>query len=256
MGGKPLTALNIICFPVSCQPLSVMEKILRGGYDKIIEAGAVLVGGHSVEDNEPKYGLSVTGIVEVDKLITGSGARPGDCLVLTKPIGTGIISTAVKGEMISAAEVSDVTEGMAALSALPAIEMVKAGATACTDITGFSLLGHLHEMLLSSGVSAELYFESIPLYPHVKDMVGMGMIPGGAYRNLDYIKAKVAWQGSPDQRDDALIVLADPQTSGGLLVALHESNLQNYINALKAKGASGHFIGRITEGSPGTITVA
>lgn len=255
MGGKPLTALNIICFPVSCQPLSVMEKILRGGYDKIIEAGAVLVGGHSVEDNEPKYGLSVTGIVEVDKLVTGSGARPGDCLVLTKPIGTGIISTAVKGEMISAADAADVTEGMAALSALPALEMVKAGATACTDITGFSLLGHLHEMLISSEVSAELSFEKIPLYPHVKDMVGMGMIPGGAYRNLDYIKANVSWQGRSEQKDDALIILADPQTSGGLLVALPETNLQGYLDALKEQGANSYFIGRITGRSAGTITI-
>ena len=255
MGGKPLTALNIICFPVSCHPLSIMEKILRGGYDKIIEAGAVLVGGHSVEDNEPKYGLSVTGIVEVDKLVTGSGARPGDCLVLTKPIGTGIISTAVKGKMISAGEAAVVTEGMATLSAVPAAEMVKAGATACTDITGFSLLGHLHEMLLSSGVSAELNFQMIPLYPSVKDMAGMGMIPGGAYRNLDYIKANVLWQGSPDEKDDALIILADPQTSGGLLVALPETKLQDYLNALKEKGADGHFIGRIIDGSPGTITI-
>jgi len=255
MGGKPLTALNIICFPLSCQPLSVMEKILRGGYDIIIEAGAVLVGGHSVEDNEPKYGLSVTGIVEVDKLVTGSGARPGDCLVLTKPIGTGIISTAVKGDMISAGEAAVVTEGMAALSAVPAAEMVKAGATACTDITGFSLLGHLYEMLMSSGVSAELSFQKIPLYPSVKDMAGMGMIPGGAYRNLDYIKANVSWQGSPDEKDDALIILADPQTSGGLLVALPEKNLQDYLKALKEKGTNGHFIGRITDGSPGTIAI-
>jgi len=255
MGGKPLTALNIICFPLSCQPLSVMEKILRGGYDKIIEAGAVLVGGHSVEDNEPKYGLSVTGIVEVDKLVTGSGARPGDCLVLTKPIGTGIISTAVKGDMISAGEAAVVTEGMAALSAVPAAEMLKVGPSACTDITGFSLLGHLHEMLVSSGVSAELSFQKVPLYPLVKDMAGMGMIPGGAYRNLDYIKAKLSWQGNPDQMDDALIILADPQTSGGLLVALPEKSLQDYLNALKEKGTNGHFIGRITEGLPGTITI-
>ena len=232
-----------------------MEKILRGGYDNIIEAGAVLVGGHSVEDNEPKYGLSVTGMVDVDKLVTGSGARPGDCLVLTKPIGTGIISTAVKGEMISAGEAAVVTEGMAALSAVPAAEMIKAGATACTDITGFSLLGHLYEMLLSSGVSAELSFQKIPLYPSVKDMAGMGMIPGGAYRNLDYIKAHVSWQGSPDEQDDGLIILADPQTSGGLLVALPEKNLQDYLTALEEKGANGHFIGRIIDGSPGTITI-
>lgn len=255
MGGKPLTALNIICFPVSCQPLSIMEEILRGGYDKIIEAGAVLVGGHSVEDNEPKYGLSITGLVDLDKLVTGSGARAGDCLVLTKPIGTGIISTAVKGEIITADEAAEVIEGMAVLNAVSASEMVKFGATACTDITGFGLLGHLHEMLLSSGVSAELNFQKIPLYPSVKDMAAMGMIPAGAYRNLDYIKAHVSWQGRFDQKDDALIILADPQTSGGLLVALPEANLQEYLTSLKEKNADGCLIGRIIEGSPGAITI-
>ncbi len=255
MGGRPLTALNIICFPVSCQPLSIMEKILRGGYDKIIEAGAVLVGGHSVEDSEPKYGLSVTGLVDVEKMVTGSGARPGDCLVLTKPVGTGIISTAVKGDMISAGEAAVVTEGMAALSAVPAAEMIKAGATACTDITGFSLLGHLHELLLSSQCAAELQYKDVPLYPSVKEMVAMGMVPGGAYRNLDYVLPHIAWQGHSDDKDDALIILADPQTSGGLLVALPEEKLGGYLEALHGSGAKGHYIGRIVAGSPGMITV-
>ncbi len=255
MGGKPLTALNIICFPVSCQPLEIMEAILRGGYDKIIEAGAVLVGGHSIEDNEPKYGLSVTGLVDIDQLVTGSSAKAGDCLVLTKPLGTGIIATAAKGDMISPEEAACVTEGMAALNAAPSEAMVKVGVSACTDITGFSLLGHLYELLLSSQCAAELDYKQIPLYPLVKEMVAMGMIPGGAYRNLDYMRAHISWQGTPEEKEDALITMADPQTSGGLLVALPEAKLEQYLAVLKERGAEGHLIGHIITGSPGQITV-
>lgn len=255
MGGRPLTALNIICFPVACQPLEIMESILRGGYDKIIEAGAVLVGGHSVEDPEPKYGLSVTGLVDIDQLVTGSGAQPGDCLVLTKPLGTGIIATAVKGDMIPAEEAASVTKGMAALSAPASEAMVKVGVSACTDITGFSLLGHLYELLLSSQCSAELDYNAVPFYPSVKDMVAMGMLPGGAYRNLDYMRPHLTWQGSPREKEDALITLADPQTSGGLLVALPAAKLNQYLAALEERGAAGHLIGRITEGFPGQIKI-
>ncbi len=255
MGGKPLTALNIICFPVSCQPLEIMEAILRGGYDKIIESGAVLVGGHSIEDAEPKYGLSVTGLVNIDQMITGSGAKSGDCLVLTKPLGTGIIATAVKADMISKEEAAAVAQGMAALNAVPSEAMVKAGATACTDITGFSLLGHLHELLLTSQCAAELDYEKIPLYPSVKEMVAMGMIPGGAYRNLEYIRPHLDWRCDAQEKDDALIIMADPQTSGGLLVALSEEKLDHYLAVLKENGAIGYPIGRITSGSPGRILV-
>ncbi len=256
MGGKPLTALNIICFPVSCQPLEIMEAILRGGYDKIIESGAVLVGGHSIEDAEPKYGLSVTGLVNIDQMITGSGAKSGDRLVLTKPLGTGIIATAVKADMISKEEAAVVEQGMAALSAVPSEAMVKVGAAACTDVTGFSLLGHLHELLLSSQCSAELDYEKIPLYPSVKEMVAMGMIPGGAYRNLEYIRPHLDWKGDAQEKDDALIIMADPQTSGGLLVALSEEKLDHYLAVLKENGVIGYPIGRITTGSTGRILVA
>ncbi len=255
MGAKPLTALNIICFPASCHPLEVMESILRGGYDKVMEAEAVVIGGHSVEDTEPKYGLAVTGLVDPQKIVTGSGAVPGDVLVLTKPLGTGIIATAVKGEMISSREASLSIRGMAELNDDASKAMIEAGASAATDITGFGFLGHLHEMLLDSKTGAEIDFGKIPLYPGVRDMTAMGMIPAGAYRNLDYIRPHLAWTGSAEDEKDALILLADPQTSGGLLVALDESRVQLYLDRLQAAGKEGHAVGRITGGKPGRIKV-
>lgn len=256
IGGKPLTALNVICFPVSCHPLEVMEAILRGGYDKILEAGAVLVGGHSIEDAEPKYGLSITGLVDIDKMVTAGGAKPGDCLVLTKPLGTGIIATAVKGEIITDKEAAAVINGMATLSAAPSKAMVQVGVSACTDVTGFSLLGHLYEMLISSNAAAEIDYKKVPLYPDVREMTAMGMIPGGAYRNLEYMRPHLTWEGQAEDKDDALIILADPQTSGGLLVALQEAKLEAYLSALKKNNAEGHLIGRITKGPPGRIVIA
>jgi len=255
MGGKPLTALNIICFPVSCQPLAVMEAILCGGHDKVLEAGAAVVGGHSIEDPEPKYGLSVTGIVDIDKLVTGKGALPGDLLVLTKPLGTGILATAVKGEMIAEKDAAEFIRGMAALNAAASAAMIGVGVSACTDVTGFSLLGHLYEMLISSNVGAEIDYSKVPLYPAVHDMVAMGMIPGGAYRNLDYMKPHISWQGGADEKDDALIILSDPQTSGGLLVAVPADKVDLFLADLGKCGASGSIIGRITAAAPGQIIV-
>lgn len=256
MGGKPLTALNIICFPVSCQPLEVMESILRGGCDKIIEAGAALVGGHSVEDPEPKYGLSVTGVVDIDKMVTSEGANPDDLLVLTKPIGTGIIATALKGEIITEKDAEEVINGMKALSAAASESMIRVGVSACTDVTGFSLLGHLYEMLLSSISAAEIDYQKVPLYPAVEEMAAMGMIPGGAYRNLDYMRPYITWSGEPEKKDDALIILSDPQTSGGLLVAVPPDRHKQYLTVLQENGVSGQTIGRITEGPAGRIVIA
>lgn len=256
MGGKPLTALNIICFPVSCLPLQVMEEILLGGHDKVKEAEAVVVGGHSVEDSEPKYGLSVTGLVQIDRLVTGMGARPGDRLVLTKPIGSGIIATAIKGEMIEPASMDAAVQGMAALNSAASKAMLEIGVSACTDITGFSLLGHLHEMLLSSGLGAEIDFQSVPFYPQVSEMAAMGMIPAGAYRNLDFVRPHLSWQGRDEDREDALIILADPQTSGGLLVAIPDHKTAAYLEKLENYGSTGTIVGRVTDGKPGSIAIA
>ncbi len=255
MGAKPLTALNIICFPASCHPLEIMTSILRGGYDKVIEAEAVVIGGHSIEDPEPKYGLAVTGLIDPRHLVTGSGASPGDILILTKPVGTGIIATAVKGEMIGFEEASPAIRGMAGLNDVASRAMLETGVSAATDITGFSFLGHLYEMLVTSGVGAEIDHRKVPLYPGVKEMAAMGMIPGGAYRNLEYIQPHLTWAGKEEEKDDALIILADPQTSGGLLVALPGAKAQAYLDRLKAAGREGHTVGSITAEEAGTIRV-
>lgn len=255
MGGKPLTVLNIICFPVSCHPLGVMEEILRGGYDKVAEAEAVVVGGHSIEDPEPKYGLSVTGLVNIEDMITGSGARPGDHLVLTKPLGTGIIATAVKGEMITEKESAEAVSGMRALNAPASEAMLHIGVSACTDVTGFGFLGHLHELLVSSNVSAEIDYKKIALYPSVREMIALGMIPAGAYRNLEYVRPHIKWAGPVEEKDDTLIILADPQTSGGLLVAVPPDKLELYLVALKERGVAGCAVGHITEGTTSRITI-
>lgn len=255
MGGKPLTALNIICFPASCQPLKVMEAILHGGYDKVREAGAVMVGGHSVEDSEPKYGLAVTGLVDPRQLVTSGGACPGDRLVLTKPLGTGIISTALKGEIVSEKDVAAAIDGMCALNAAASEAMLQVGISACTDVTGFSLLGHLYEMLLSGGVGAEIDHTALPLYPAVREMVAMGMIPAGAYRNLDYMLPHISWEGPADKQDDYLVILADPQTSGGLLVALPDERVALYLKALEDRGAKGYPVGKITPIPAGKIII-
>jgi len=256
MGGKPLTALNIICFPSSCQPLEVMEAILKGGYDKVQEAGAVIVGGHSIDDPEPKYGLSVTGLVEIARLISGERAKPKDLLILTKPLGTGIVNTAVKGELLADKNIADVVKSMATLNAAAAAAMLETGIEACTDITGFSLLGHLHEMLISSHVSAEIEYAKVPLYPQVLEMAAMGMIPGGAYRNLEYVKPHINWQGKPESKDDALIILADPQTSGGILAAVSPEKEVAFQRALESKHITAATIGRIVEGPEAVITIS
>lgn len=253
MGAKPLTALNIICFPVSCHPLEIMRSILKGGYDKVIEAEAVVIGGHSVEDPEPKYGLAVTGLVDLPNLVTGRGASPGDVLVLTKPVGTGIIATAVKGEMISLKEASSAIEGMAALNAPASRAMLKTGVSAATDVTGFGFLGHLYELLLTSNAAAEIDHKKVPLYPGVAEMASLGMIPGGAYRNLKYVRPRVSWEGETRDREDALVILSDPQTSGGLLVSVAEDRVDLFLQELESGGAGGYTVGRVTEGRAGTI---
>lgn len=255
MGAKPLTALNLICFPISKQPLSIMEEILRGGFDKIREAGAALIGGHSVEDPEPKYGLAVTGVIDPRKMITTANARPGDRLVLTKPLGTGVITTALKGEVLTVEEAAAAIDGMAALNAAAGEAMIAQGATACTDITGFGLLGHLNELLISSGLSARLDSTAVSFYPGTLQAAAQGLIPGGAYRNLEYYQKAVKWEGDPEAKDDMLILLADPQTSGGLLIAIPPQRLEGLLSMLDQAGVTGRVVGTIEKGPAGKITV-
>jgi selenide, water dikinase len=254
MGGRPLTALNLICFPCSNHSLDLMEEILKGGFDKIREAGATLVGGHSVEDPEPKYGLAVTGLVDPQKMITGGGARPGDQLVLTKPLGTGIIATALKGAVCSDQEAAEAIQGMAALNDAAGRAMVEAGASACTDVTGFGLIGHLNELLISSNLSAGVDSAQVPFYPGTLELAAQGLIPAGAYRNLDYFRNSISWAGEEAKEEELLIALADPQTSGGLLITVSPERLAALLDLLERNNVPGRRIGAIEQGPAGRIT--
>ena len=222
MGGKPLLAMNILACPIKSMDASVFREVIKGGLSKVEEAGALLVGGHSVEDDELKYGLSVTGVVHPDRVLLNSGAKPGDHLILTKPLGTGILSTAIKGKLAGPDVEEQITEIMATLNRVPAeaVEAVRDSGYqvhACTDITGFGLLGHLHEMTVASGVCAQLVRSQVPVIADCVDFINMGIIPEGAYTNRKFY---AKWLKMTASSDDAMeMLLVDPQTSGGLLIA-------------------------------------
>jgi selenide,water dikinase len=218
MGGKPLTAMNIVCFPSKTLDISTLQDILRGGIDKMREASVVLVGGHSIDDKELKYGLSVTGTVHPDKLLTNSGARPGDKLILTKPLGTGIINTAAKAGMADEKTVEKVTKTMAALNKKAAEYMQQFEVHSCTDITGFGFIGHVYQLAQNSQTGVKIHSESLPFFPEVIDFARKGLCPGGLTRNRDFYNSKVEFEkGLPDYIND---ILFDPQTSGGLLIVV------------------------------------
>jgi selenide, water dikinase len=235
MGGKPLTAMNIVCFPSKTLDISVLRDILRGGIDKLREAGVVLVGGHSVDDPELKYGLSVTGTVHPKKVLTKGGARPGDQLILTKPIGTGIINTAVKGRMAGEQVIETVARSMAALNKTASEVMLRVGANACTDITGFGLLGHACEMIQDSEVGLKILSVSVPIFPETLSLARMGMVPGGTYRNKEFRSKMVDSAGIGDTMLD---ILFDPQTSGGLFMSVSADKAGLLLTELKEAGVS------------------
>lgn len=245
MGAKPLLALNIIGFPIKLLSMDVLVEILKGGADKVKEAGAIVAGGHSIEDNEPKYGLAVTGIVHPDRVITNAGARPGDALILTKPLGTGIINTAVKGKLADDAACRAAINVMTTLNDRAAGVLIASGASACTDITGFGLLGHLYEMLAASGVGGRVFLKEVPVLEQVRPLAAMGIVPGGAYRNLEYLKEWLRWDKSID--DVERLLLTDPQTSGGLLIAVSGDKADETVRALREEGVAGVKIGEIIE---------
>jgi len=233
MGGKPLTAMNIVCFPSKTLDISVLRDILRGGIDKLREASVVLVGGHSVDDPELKYGLSVTGIVHPKKVLTKSGARPGDQLILTKPIGTGIINTAAKGRLAGEDVIETVARSMAALNMAASEVMLQVGANACTDITGFGLLGHACEMIQDSEVGFKIRSFSVPIFPETLGLARTGMIPGGTYRNKEFRSRMVYATGIADVMMD---ILFDPQTSGGLLMSVGADKAGLLLTGLREAG--------------------
>ena len=234
MGGRPLTAMNIVCFPVKEMDKEVLREILRGGLEKVHEAGAALVGGHSVEDPEIKYGLSVTGVVHPDRVLTNAGARPGDAFILTKPLGTGILATAIKAGLVSDEVQRRAVEVMAMLNKKAAEVMGSYPVSCCTDITGFGLLGHALEIATASKVVITLYAERVPLLPEVLDSVRMGLLPAGSFANRNFCTGRVRQVRSIDPM--LLDILADAQTSGGLLISLPETRSRDLTDDLRAHG--------------------
>lgn len=253
MGGKPLTAMNIAAFPINTMDLGIFRDILQGGAAKLKEARTLLVGGHTIEDQEPKYGLSVTGIVHPQKILTNRGGKPGDSLILTKPLGTGIISTAIKGEMADRQSIDEAVKSMATLNNKAAEVITKIGVHACTDVTGFGLLGHLYEML-TPDIGFEIIWPQVPLLTGVKDYASWGLVPAGARRNLQYLQDIV--QREDGISDIAMDILSDPQTSGGLLVAVAADKEQQLLTALHDQGiVSAQVVGYVTDRHPGKILV-
>ena len=253
MGGRPLLAMNILGFPTGRLPLSVMTQILAGGLAKLTEAGVILVGGHSVDDTEPKYGLAVTGVVNPDRLLTTAGARPGDRLVLTKPVGGGVVSTAIKRGLASPADIAEVTRVMAKLNDV--VEPLQAGGVrAATDVTGFGLLGHARNLAAQSGVGLELWAGAVPLLAAARRFAGEGVVPAGSRKNRLFAEQWVTYD--PAVTEELRVLLNDAMTSGGLLVAVPADGTELLIGRLKEAGAlSAVVVGRVTEGPAGTILV-
>lgn len=250
MGGRPLVALNIVGFPTSLDK-AILGEVLRGGYTKANEAGCLIVGGHTVDDPEPKYGLSVVGIVEPGKQVTNAGARPGDTLVLTKPIGTGIITTAGKQGLVSPEVLQGAVTAMATLNRAAAETMVKVGAHAATDITGFGLMGHLKSMVKGSRVGAMVQLGRVPVLPGTWELLDQGVAPGGTHRNRQSVADAVQWH--PDLTEREQLLLCDAQTSGGLLISVASDQKEALLSELQASGVSGAVVGEITEGPEGQI---
>jgi selenide,water dikinase len=254
MGGRPIAMLSIVGFPRDRLPIAILGEILRGGAEKAREAGTSVVGGHSIDDAEPKVGYAVVGLVDPNRMWRNVGARPGDALVLTKPLGTGIISTAIKQAKAPAHAVEAATRTMATLNRAAAEAAVTVPVHAATDVTGFGLLGHLREMTCGSGVRARLEAQRIPLLPEVVELARAGLVPGGTRRNLQAVAPVVRWD--PALPEPLRVVIGDAQTSGGLLFATPDGDA--LLRALAARGVPGAVrIGEITGEDPqGTIDVA
>lgn len=241
MGGRPLTGLNVVAFPMGDLPDEYLTEILRGGGDKVAEAGAVIVGGHSIKDKELKYGVAVTGIIDPKRIVTNGGARPGDRLFLTKPLGTGLITTAIKRDAAPPALEMIVVNQMAQLNKGPAELMVKHNCHSATDITGYGLLGHTLEMAEASDVTIRIDSAVVPMMPQALELADAGMIPGGAETNREYVMDHVTIAN--DVADNLKVVLYDPQTSGGLLIALAEKDADGFAEELERSNQFGWMIG-------------
>ena len=254
MGGRPLTAMNMVCFPIKKMDIDVLRQIMRGGIDKLGEAETTLVGGHSVEDNELKYGFSITGRVHPDNVITNTGVKNGDLLVLTKPLGTGIINTAIKGGLASDEAIAKVSASMASLNKNASLVMQNVGVDACTDITGFGLLGHAHEMIGADDIGMIFHARSVPLLPEVQEYAEMGLVPGGTGRNKKFSQP---WVRQPiDIPPYLLDVLYDPQTSGGLLISVAKNKIDDFIEELKKNQVpTAAIVGEVVSQPKGKIII-
>ncbi len=255
MGARPALALNLIGYPVKSLPLGTLNEILRGGADKVLEAGAGLIGGHSIDDHEPKYGLAVTGLVHPDRVVRNSGAQPGDRLVLTKPLGLGIITTGIDRGLVDEAAIKQVVTVMTTLNAGAAEAMLAVGVHAATDVTGFGLLGHLHEMLAGGGVGAQVDLGAVPALDEVWNLAAANCIPDGSRNNFRYLGSFVTWNKAIER--SARMVLCDAQTSGGLLLAVSPERTDDLLAALQEQATpAAAVIGEIVAEDPaGRITV-
>ena len=251
MGGEPLFAINLAAFPENLE-LAILSEILRGGADKVREAGAVIAGGHTVTDKEPKYGLAVTGVIDPKRIVTKGGAQPGDVLILTKPLGTGVITTALKREQAELGEVKAAVQSMTRLSRAAAQAAQTVGVHAMTDVTGYSLVGHAHEMAHLSNADFTIAFESLPWLPGARRCAELGAIPGGTARNLDYFSQWTIFAKSID--DTGRLLCYDPQTSGGLLIAVAAERAGWLMAQLRERGTQGWQIGHVAAGT-GKINV-
>lgn len=252
MGGNPKLALNIVAWPIEELSTDLLADVLKGGAKVASEAGVAVVGGHSIHDPEPKYGMAVTGFVDPDRVVLNSTARPGAQLFLTKPLGIGIITTAIKRGKASAKQIELAVETMTALNAVPAQAMVDVGVEAATDVTGYGLLGHLHEMLSASGVAAEIDASAISFLSGTLELAEADVVPAGTRSNLAFVSPDVDWGELPDPERFAL---ADAQTSGGLLIAVSSERAEDLADALSERGVRADRIGTTTDGSPGRIEV-
>ena len=254
MGGTPLLALNLVGWPRDTLPYELLGEVLRGGGDVSRAAGAFVLGGHSIDDPEPKYGMAVVGEVHPDRITTNAGARPGDALVLTKPIGTGVLTTALKRDLVSEAELAPAVAAMTTLNAAAARAMLAVGVHAATDVTGFGLLGHLHSLLEASGAAAEVTAQAVPLLPHARDMAARGAVPGGTQRNLTSLADAVSFAVGVEET--TRVLLCDAQTSGGLLIAVPPDKTEALVTALAREQApAAAVIGRVVAGPPGRVAV-
>jgi selenide, water dikinase len=252
MGGRPAMALNLVAWPVKELPLDMLARVLEGGAQVAREAGVVILGGHSIHDPEPKYGMAVTGFIDPEAVVRNSTMRPGDRLVLTKPLGLGILTTAVKRRQATAQQLELAVQTMTELNAGASEAMLEVGVSACTDVTGFGLLGHLHIALDGSGASAVIDASAVPLLPGTRELAEAGVVPSGTLENHRFVSGSVDWG---DLADSEQLVLADAQTSGGLLIAVPQERVERLRESLAARGVIAAEVGVVEAGNAGRVRV-